>query len=221
MCAAALLLLGVDAGSSAAAATSDSLSSGFESGTTAGWSVSQGVVVSSSYAHTGNYGAHATATSDRAAYLQWASPSVVQGHRYARVGGWFRIDSAAPNQSVALFSLKNDVGVNHFDFFLNPVTGRFQWDLYRRNNGSSTMTVKMKQWYYIEALVDFGGVGHSRYTAQVRINGIQQPAITSTSQVGTTVRSVFFGGNSIGFTNTRDFDSLALVVSDAPQAFTR
>ena len=220
VCAAALVLLGVNAGSSAAADAPQTLWAGFESGAVPDWSVNQGISISPDYAHTGNYGAQATATPDQAAYLKWG-PILVQDGRYARVSGWFKIDSADPNESVALVTLKNGVGVNNFDFFLNPVTGRFQWDLYRYDYGASTMTAELGQWYYLEALVDFGGVGSTQYTAQVRINNVDQPTITSEFQVGTTVRTAYFGGNVAGKTNTREYDSLALVVSDEPQAFSR
>jgi len=220
-CAAALLLLGLDTDSSSAADASPTLWAGFESGAAPDWSANQGIDVSSDYAHTGNYGAQATATPDQAAYLKWGYPSVVQGERYARVSGWFRIDSAGPGESVGLFSLKNDVGVHNFDLFLDPVTGRFKWDLYRYDYGTSTMTAELGEWYYVQALVDFGGVGGTQYTAQVRINGVDQPAITSELQVGTTVRSVYFGQNILGKTNTRELDSLTMVVSDEPPTFSR
>src|SRR3954462_13890644 len=61
-CAAALLLLGLDTDSSSAADASPTLWAGFESGAAPDWSVNQGIDVSSDYAHTGNYGAQATAT---------------------------------------------------------------------------------------------------------------------------------------------------------------
>jgi hypothetical protein len=218
--AAAVLLLWVDAGSSAAVDGPQTLWTGFESGDSPSWSEDQGIDISSDYAHTGTYGAQATATPDQAAYLKWGYPTVTQGQRYARIGGWFRIDSAEPDESVGVFSVKNDVGVNNFDFFLNPVTGRFQWDLYRYDNASSTMTAELGKWYYVEAIVDFGGPWNSRYTARVRINGVDQPAITSDLQVGSTVRSAFFGGPAIGKTNTREYDSLSLWLSDDPQDMT-
>jgi hypothetical protein len=217
----ALVLLWVDTGSSAAVDPSQTLWTGFESGVSPSWSEDEGIEVSPEFAHTGTYGAQATATPDQPAYLKWGDQNVPEGERYARIGGWFRITSADPDESVGLFSLKNDVGVNNFDFFLNPVTGRFQWDLYRYDNASSTMTAELGKWYYLKALVDFGGVGNTHYTAQVRINGVDQPAITSDVQVGTTVRSAFFGGPATGKSNTREYDSLSLVLSNDALAFSQ
>ena len=67
-----------------------------------------------------------------------------------------------------------------FDFFRGPSTGKWRWDLFRDNYAVSTMAAVVGEWYYVEVLIDFGGADGTTYTAQVRINGVDQPMITST-----------------------------------------
>ncbi len=216
----AVLLLAAGAGSvSAEEQPAAVLWAGFETGAAPKWSSANGVQVASTYAKSGSYGARAEATPDRPAYLKWSAPKVVQGQRYARIAGWIRIDRTTSNESIGLYTVKNGRGVNHFDLFRSPSTGRFQWDLYRNDSASSTMRAEVGKWYWVEALVDFGGPGGTAYTADVRINGVDQPAIRSEGQPGSTIRSVYFGENNGGKTNTRSYDSLTLVLDDEPQSF--
>lgn len=194
---------------------------GFENGNTTKWSDSDGVTVSSLFARAGDVGARAVTTPLQGGYLCWDDSDVAQGRRYARIRGWVQVASALPGQSVGVLSVKNAAGEHHFDFFLDPSSGKWRWDLWRGDHAFSTMDAEPGQWYYVEALVDFGGPAGTTYTAQVRIDGVDQPTIVSTGQEGSTVRAAWFGGRQSGLTNTRLYDSLGLDVGGSPFDFTR
>jgi hypothetical protein len=204
-----------------AGAGSTALWDGFESGTTTAWSATSHISVAGSYAETGSYGARATSTSSQTGYLTWSSSRIAQGQRYGRIRGWVKVESCNAYQSVDTFTLQNAYGSHHFDFFRDSSTGKWKYDLFSANSATSTMTANIGQWFYVEALVDFGGVGGTTYTANVRINGLAQPTIRSTSQVGTTVKAAWFGTYNVGKTNTRDYDELGVDVGNSPFSFSR
>lgn len=141
--------------------------------------------------------------------------------RYGRIAGWVKIDSYQPGETVAIMTLKNGNGFDHFDLFRDKWSGKWRYDLSRSDSAMSTMEAETGRWYFIEVLVDFGGLGGSRYNAQVRIDGVNQPTIQSTLEVGTTVRAAWFGNYNADQTNTRHYDSLAVEVSDTPLPFIR
>jgi hypothetical protein len=199
-----------------AIAASTSLSDGFESGGLGSWSSTSNITVGGAYAKTGSLGARAVATSTHAGYQTWKGTAIAQGLRYGRVRGWIKIISFNSNQSVDTLSLKNAHGMNHFDFFRDNNTGKWKWDLLHSNSATSTMVANRGQWYYVEALNDFGGTGGTRYVAKVQINGVTQPSVTSTGQKGTTVKSAWFGSAAATKTNTRYYDSLAVQVASSP-----
>jgi hypothetical protein len=208
----------------AAAEPGDQLSTlwaAFELGSLSAWSAVSNVTLSPLYAVNGAFGARAVTTPDQGGYLYWDNAAVLQGQRYARIRGWVQVASAVDGPDVGVMTVKNNVGSRHFDIFRDSSTGKWRWDLYRGDNASSTMDAELGRWYFIEALVDFGGVGGTTYRAQVRIDGVDQPAIVSTDEVGTTVRSAWFGGRQTGQTNTRLYDSLVLDVGSTPFGFTR
>jgi VCBS repeat-containing protein len=196
---------------------------GFESGYAWGWSAKENVSVDPAYAKTGLFGVQAVSTPSQAGFLTWGSSRIAPGGQYGRIAGWVRVDSYDPaDKTVDVLTLKNAYGAQHFDFFLDDRSGKWRYDLFRDDNAYSTMSAEVGEWYYVEALVDFGGETGSTYTAQVRINGVDQPTIQSTQQVGTTVRSAWFGDrNAFGKTHTRSYDSLSVETGDSPFSFTR
>lgn len=216
---AGLVLSVLLATSVASAATK--LRDGFEAGKPTGWSSTSGINVGTFYAKQGTYGARAVSKPGQAGYLSWTSNKITQGMRYGRISGWVNIRSFKQGETVGIMNLKNGYGLNHFDMWRDVKTGKFRYDLYSKNNARSTMVAKTGRWYFVEVLVDFGGQGGDTYTARVRINGIAQPKITSTSQTGTTVRGAWFGARSTAKTNTRFYDSLAVSVGSQPFSFTR
>lgn len=193
----------------------------FEAGTLSAWSATSNVILSPGYAASGAFGARAVSTASRGGYLSWDSDAVAQGERYARIRGWVKVAAASGSTDTGVMTVKNGSGRHHFDIFRDTSEGTWRWDLFRDDYALSTMTADIGRWYYIEALVDFGGVGGTTYRAQVRIDGIDQPTIVSTGEVGTTVRSAWFGEPQPGRTNTRLYDSLVLDVGNTPYSFTR
>jgi hypothetical protein len=193
----------------------------FEAGSLGAWSSTSNVVLSPGYAMTGAFGARATSTPDRGGYLYWDNAAVAQDHRYARVRGWVKVAAATDGPDVGVMTVKNTVGGHHFDVFRDSSAGKWRWDLFRGDHAYSTMDAEVGRWYFIEALVDFGGPTGSTYTARVRIDGIDQPTIVSTDEVGATVKSAWFGGPALGQSNTRLYDSLVLDVGDTAFSFSR
>lgn len=203
------------------ASAAQTLTDTFESGQTSGWSQKANTTVSSAYAREGSMGARSVSTANQLGYLMWNYKDVPQNQRYARVGGWIKIGSFKAGETVSIVVVRNAHGVNHFNLWRNVNSGRFMYDLYRGNHARSSMQAEVGRWYFVEALIDFGDTGNSAYSARVRIDGAEQPSIRSTGQVGTTVKSAYFGDNVLGNTSTRYYDNLSLTVSDSPLSFTR
>lgn len=200
------------------AVASEALNDDFESGAATNWTTTSHVVVSAQSAKTGRFGARTAVTPNTASYLAWTPPRITAGLRYARVRGWFEVDSRAAGESVDVFTVKNAQGSHNFDFFLTP-RGRWRYDLFSKDSALSTMPAKLGSWYHVEALVDFGGPKGSTYSAKVWINGVAQPSISSTRQVGSTVQAAYFGSAIAGKTAIRHYDDLALDVSGTPLAY--
>lgn len=205
----------------ASASAATSLGDTFESGRATGWSQQANVTVASGYAREGSFGARSVSTPNQLGYLMWNRTAITQGQRYARVGGWVRIQKFNAGESVSIAVVRNARGVNHYNMWRNPNSGRLHYDLFRADHARSTMRAELGRWYFIEALVDYGDTATDTYTARVRINGIDQPTIRSTGQVGSTVRSAYFGDTVLGNSSTRYYDNLALTVADSPLEFTR
>jgi hypothetical protein len=207
---------------SAPAASADTdLFDSFESGTASAWSVFSNVSISPAAARSGSYGVRAVTNPLESGFLTWNRSDVTQGKRWARVSGWMRIASCDCSDNVGFLNIKNANGVNHFDLWRDKSSGTFRYDLLDRDNEYSTMKVDVGEWYFVEVLVDFGGDDGSTYVARLRINGETQPSIRSTDQVGTSVRSVWFGGPTAFKSFTKDYDNLNLDLSDSPLYFTR
>lgn len=205
---------------SPASADTQSFAANFDSGNLDSWSDTSGVTLGSWYAYYGDTGAKVVTTPDAGGYLEWAPADVPNGMQYARIRGWVRLDYATPGEPVGLMTVKNTNGEHHFDIFVDA-DGNFRWDLFSGDHAESTVPAVVHQWYYIEALVDFGGTAGTTYTAQVRIDGVDQPSITSVDQVGANVKSAWFGGPMTASMNVREYDGLALDVGDAPFTFSR
>ena len=212
---------GTPASTVRASVVATSLSTDFDDGTTTAFSSTSNVSLSGAFARSGPYGARAVNTATRGGYLAWSSSRFRYGVRYGRITAWVKVVSHRTGESVDVLSLKNARGSRNFDFYRDPGTGRWRYDLYRFDSELSTMTAVVGRWYLIEALVDFGGRGGTAYTADLRINGIPQPSIESTGQVGTTVKSAWFGDpNPDHKHNVRYYDSLAVDTDATPFAFT-
>ncbi len=180
---------------------------------------SSGVSVGAAWAHDGLFGARAVSSDTTSGFLSWSRSEVDQGNRYARFGGWVQARTFDPAEEVGMFSVKNANGEHHFDFFRDAATGQWKWDLFRADHALSTMEAVPGRWYYVEAVVDFGGPGGTTFTADVEINGQPQTRIVSTGEDGSTVRSAWMGSPGLDRDSVRLYDSLSFQVGDAPFAF--
>jgi hypothetical protein len=205
---AAALIAGLTFGSSSPAyAASTSLTADAEAGTLAGFGDTLNTTATTSAANTGTYG-YRVDTTAAGGYLNWTATDVEQGHNWAAVTAMVRVNSHAASESTDLITIKNNNGVNHFDLFLTP-DNRFKWDLLISDN-AQTAPITLGTWHQLEARVYFGS---TTYTAQVRIDGVDQASITSTGQVATTARSIWYG-TSNAKTHQIDYDNLAAQVAD-------
>ena len=90
---------------------------------------------------------------------------------------WVRVLSRKAGESVDLLTIQNARRLENFDVFVNGLTGKLQWDLYREDTDQLDATLESGRWYFIEAQVEFAA---GQYTADVRIDGVDQGTITST-----------------------------------------
>jgi hypothetical protein len=201
---------GLGIGATPAAAVTGSVTFDGESGTLAGISASGGATVTPAAARHGNGGLALTANA-ASAFARWNPDVVPQNHTHASMRVWTRVLNRGPGESLDLFTIQNSRRVENFDIFVNGITGRLQWDLFREDTDWSDFVVEQGRWYLVEAQVEFAG---SQYTATVRIDGVNQGTIT-TNQAATTIRSMWVGAEAPK-THTQHYDDLALQVGDAP-----
>ena len=193
---------------STANAASATLTANAETGTLTGFGDTLNTTVTSSAAQSGNHG-YTVETNAAGGYLNWTATDVEQGHDWAAVSAWVRVNSHAPSESTDLITIKNNNGANHFDLFLTP-DNRLKWDLLISDN-AQTAPITLGTWNLLEARVYFGA---TTYTANVRINGVEQTSITSTGQTATTARSIWFG-TSNPKTHQFDVDNMQAQVAAA------
>lgn len=181
-----------------------------EAGMPAGITESANASVAAASAKRGNGGLR-IAAANAAGYARWGTSTVPQGHGYASARTWVRVTSRGANESVDLLTVQNTQGIAHFDFFVNGLTQRFQWDLWREDVDESSFTVVYDRWYLVEAQIEFDGTQHS---AQVRIDGVPQGTITSTGDPSA-VRQ-FQLGTTVAKTHVQHYDDVELQVGGGP-----
>jgi hypothetical protein len=207
-----LLVTGVALTASPSAAAGDVSFDG-EAGTLDGISASANATVTAGAARHGSGGLDIEGTAEPA-FARWNPDVVPQGHTHASVRAWIRLISRGAGESVDLLTVQNARRVENFDFFVNGITGRFQWDLWRNDTDQSDFEVVLDRWYLVEAQVEFAD---GQYTAAVRIDGIPQGTIASTLP-STTVRALWVGAEPPK-THHQHYDDIALTVGDAPMGW--
>ena len=180
-----------------------------ESGALTGASDSAGATVVAGSARRGTGGLRVASTA-APGYVRWGTTVVPQNHTWASVRAWVRVTSRGAGESVDLLTIQNTQGQAHFDFFVNGVTQRFQWDLWREDVGQTSFTVTYDRWYLVEAQVEFDGTVHS---ADVRIDGVPQTSIASAG-TASAVRQLSVG-TTVAKTHLQHYDDLELRVGDA------
>jgi hypothetical protein len=190
------------------------MTTGFETGLPEGTSSGRAAVIGSA-AHTGARGLEVRARGGEA-YLRWDADTLGGEGPYWSFRAWVRVVDWTDGQSVDLFTVRNREQRNNFDLFVAAPGRQFMWDVYRENFGQSAAPVTPGQWYLVEARGSFAG-GTS--TAEVRIDGVDQAAVSSPGQVPTVAREFVLGSIGTDKTNTAQFDDVAIAISDAPLPF--
>jgi len=154
------------------------------------------------------------ASTEAPSYARWGTEVVPQGRTHAVTRQWVRVLNRGPGQSVDVFTVGNALQTANFDFFVNGVNQRFQWDIWREDTDQTDFAVEYGRWYLVEAQVEFSGTQH---TATVRIDGVDQGTIASTG-TSTTVRMLTLG-TTVAKTHAQDYDDLEMQVDDGPMGW--
>lgn len=144
-------------------------------------------------------------------YLYWAGGTVVDpNRRYWSARVRFKVESHASHQTVSLLSVKNALGTHNADLFTDVSTGRCRVDLLATATATSSTRCDDGAWHLVELRGDYGS---GSYTLDWRLDGIDQPSVTSAGQPPTTVKSFWLGDPTGGKASVTDVDDAALSVS--------
>jgi hypothetical protein len=188
---------------------------GFEAGEVPEGADSASIALTSGAARSGARGLEVRARGGDA-YLRWDTAALGGEQPYWSFRAWVRIVDWTPGESVDLFTVRNREATNNFDLFVGAPWRRFQWDLYREDSGEVAGPVAPGEWHLVEAKGSFAG---ATSTAEVRIDGVDQPPIASSGQVPSVAREFVLGSIGTDKTNTTHFDDVAIALGDAPLPF--
>lgn len=190
------------------------VSTSFDTPAALGRAEVKGARVTIAAAHGGSGGLDVTSTGADA-YVRWDTGVLGEGHPYWTFRAWMRVVNWTPAESVDLFTVRNREVKNNFDLFVGAPYRRLQWDLYRENEGQAP-PFELGRWYFIEAK---GSFATSTFTADVRIDGVIQPSITSPDQTRSAVSEFILGSAGTAKNNRAQFDDLRVELADAPLPF--
>jgi hypothetical protein len=165
--------------------------------------------------YTGSYGMDAR-SAGTPSWAAWGSGWLAQNHRYWSFAAFVKVVSWTSGQAVDLFTVQNATKAHNFDLFVDKYNHKFRWDLYQANTAYSSNVVQLGKWYLVQA---YGDYGSSTYTASVRINGVTQPAISSTNQTTSTTSEFMMGTASSSKTNEKYYDDVKVEVGDVPLSY--
>ena len=109
----------------------------------AGVSTSANATVTSSAAKNGGGGLRLAST-EAAGYARWGTDAVLPGQTHATTRQWVRVNSRGSGQSVDVFTVGNALQTANFDFFVNGVTQRFQWDIWREDTDQTDFVDRVR-----------------------------------------------------------------------------
>jgi hypothetical protein len=150
------------------------------------------------------------------AYAAWAAERFGGPLPYWSFRAWVRVTAWTPDESVDLFTVRNQQVVNNFDLFVGAPWRKLQWDLFRQNSVETPWQAQLGRWYLVEAR---GSFATSTYTADVRIDGVAQPSIASPGQPPSAVKEFVLGSIGTAKTNRAQFDDAAIRVAKSPLPF--
>jgi hypothetical protein len=200
------------AGRSSAVPSADSVRTGFEDGGLAAFPDATSARVGHGAAHTGSFGLDVDARG-ASAYVRWVPRP---GRPWWSFRAWVRIVSWTRAESVDVFTVRNGNVVNNFDLFVDTPRRSFRWDLYRGDTAHARRTVRIGRWYLVEAT---GSFATDTYRADVRIDGVDQPGISSHGQRPSTVQDLVLGPGGTTKTNRIQFDDVEFQVSSHPLGY--
>jgi hypothetical protein len=187
------------------------VSTGFEDGTFGPFTEHPEARVTRAAARNGSFGLDVHATGSEA----YAGYDVDDEGSWWSFRAWIRVVSWTPGESVDLFTIRNLQAKNNFDLFVDQPVRTFRWDLYRGDTASAPTPIALGQWHLVEAT---GSFATSTYTADVRIDGVTQPSITSTGQPPSAVRDVVLGPGATTKRNEVQYDDVRVEVARRPLA---
>jgi hypothetical protein len=169
-------------------------------------------VVTADAAHSGPFGVRLTSIGS-GAYLNLASDVLSDVHRSFVFDGWFRVQGRGPHQAPALATIRDTVGVDNADFFIDGASGDCRADLVGTDLALSSVNCGDGGWHHVEMRGDFGA---STYVLSWSVDGVPQPSVRSAGVSPSFVKSLWLGGLTTK-ANVVDWDDVALVLSDAAQ----
>jgi hypothetical protein len=150
------------------------------------------------------------------AYLRFGSDELGDDHPYWTFRAWMRVVAWTPTESVDLFTVRNLATRNNFDLFVAAPNHDLRWDIFRENSEATGEPIQLEQWYLVEAK---GSFATSTFTADVRIDGVNQPSITSPGQQPSAVKDFILGSLGTAKTHRIQFDDVSVEVADSPRPF--
>jgi hypothetical protein len=189
-----------------------SITTGFEGGTSGPINDQEHAQVTRSAAKNGSFGLDVH-SSGAGAYAIWTPGPPNPNRSWWSFRAWVRITSWTTLEAVDIVTVRNLQEKNNFDLFVDAPQRSFRWDLYRGNTARDEAPVSLDHWYLVEATGTFAA---GTYHADVTIDGVVQPAITSTDQVPSAVKDVTFGPGGTPKTNEVQYDDVRIVVADHP-----
>jgi hypothetical protein len=188
---------------------------GFEAGELPEGTDSASVALTAAAARSGARGLEVRALGDDA-YLRWDTAALGGEQAYWSFRAWVRIVDWTPGESVDLFTVRNREVTDNFDLFVASPDRALMWDLYRGDFGETAAPITPGQWYLVEAR---GTFGTPTFTAEVRIDGVPQPALASPGHRPSAATEFVLGSIGTAKTNTTQFDDVAIALADAPLDF--
>jgi hypothetical protein len=194
---------------------SGSVSTGFEKADVLGRADYERVSLTPEAAKTGAAGLEVRPTASDA-YVRLGSDALGKDHPYWTFRAWMRVVAWTPTESVDLFTVRNLATRNNFDLFVAAPNHDLRWDIFRENSEATGEPIQLEQWHLVEAR---GSFATSTFTADVRIDGVDQPSVTSPGQQPSAVKDFILGSLGTAKTHRIQFDDVSVQVADSPRPF--
>jgi hypothetical protein len=204
-----------DSSDSDSGAPDGKLATGFERADILGRADSERVSLTPDAAKGGATGLEVRPTASDA-YLRFGSDVLGEDHPFWTFRAWMRVVAWTPTESVDLFTVRNLAARNNFDLFVTAPDHDLRWDIFRENSEATGTAIRLDRWYLVEAK---GSFATSTFTADVRIDGVDQPSIASPGQTPSAVKDFILGSLGTSKTHRAQFDDVSVELGDAPLPF--